>query len=418
MELATDHRLPHHATQARLHSMRQTFTVILLIGSGSLAGGQAPVGERASFVTVLGRDTVAIESFVRTATRVEGDIVIRVPATVRQRYAVDRTGDGRFAKSVVELTPLGTDDIPARKVSLVVDRDSVRITMDSAGQQRRETRSVSPNAVPLFVTGFNESFGLYEALGLHEFFLAQPSGMNDAPHDTLEIKSIAIATGRSGTRRLVHRSSHEVDVDFFKIAWTHLTLDDSARILSADARETTEKTESRRTAYIDVGRAAKPFASRDRSGRGIGSASPDQVVTASLGSARVRIAYGSPRRRGRDILGQVVPYGQVWRTGANSATEIAIDHDVRIGNASVPAGAYSLWTIPQQDSVTLVINRQAGQWGTEYHKEQDLARVAMRTATAPTRREDFAISIEGPDRARELRIAWDTFVWSVPIVVK
>ena len=132
----------------------------------------------------------------------------------------------------------------------------------------------------------------------------------------------------------------------------------------------------------------------------------------------MRIAYGSPRRRGRDILGQVVPYGQVWRTGANSATDIAIDHDVMIGNASVPAGAYSLWTIPQQDSVTLVINRQAGQWGTEYHKEQDLARVPMRTATAPTRREDFAISIEGPDRARELRIAWDRFVWSVPIVVK
>jgi Protein of unknown function (DUF2911) len=398
--------------------MRQTFTVILLIGSGALARGQAPRSERASFVTVLGRDTVAIESVVRTATRAEGDIVIRVPATIRQRYAVDRTGDGRFARSIVETIPLGTDAIPARKVTLVVDHDSLRITVDSAGQQRRETRPVAPNAVPLFVTGFNESFGLYEALGLHEFFLSQPSVTDDPPHDTLEIKSIAIATGRPGTRRLVRRSPREVDVDFFRIAWTHLTLDDSARILSADARETTEKTESRRTAYIDVGRAAKSFASRDRSGGGIGSASPDQVVSASLGSARVRIAYGSPRRRGRDVLGQVVPYGQVWRTGANSATEIAIDHDVMIGDASVPAGAYSLWTIPEQDGVTLVINRQAGQWGTEYHKEQDLARVPMRTAVAPARREDFAISIEGPDRARELRIAWDTFVWSVPIIVK
>jgi len=248
--------------------MRPTFIIVLLIGSGSLARGQAPVGERASFVTVLGRDTVAIESFVRTATRVEGDIVIRVPSTVRQRYAVDRTGDGRFARSVVETTPLGADAIPARKVSLVVERDSLRITVDSAGQQRRETRPVASNAVPLFVTGFNESFGLYEALGLHEFFLAQPPVADDPPHDTLEVKSIAIATGRSGTRRLVRRSPHEVDIDFFKIAWTHLTLDDSARILSADARETTEKTESRRTTYIDVGRAAKSFASRDRSGGG------------------------------------------------------------------------------------------------------------------------------------------------------
>jgi hypothetical protein len=65
-----------------------------------------------------------------------------------------------------------------------------------------------------------------------------------------------------------------------------------------------------------------------------------------------------------------------------------------------------------------VINRQTGQWGTEYHQEQDLARVPMRTATAPSRRDDFAISIDGPERARELRIAWDAFVWSVPIAVK
>jgi hypothetical protein len=398
--------------------MRNTSVAVFIACFTSPIHGQSSAGERASFVTVLGRDTVVIESFARTASHIEGDMVIRVPATVRQRYSVDRTADGRFARSVVETIPLGTDDILARKVTILVDRDSARITIDSAGQQRRETRSVPPNAVPLFLTGFNESFGLYEALGLYEFLLAQPSGTKDTPRDTFEVKSIAIATGRSNTRRLVRRSPRELGFDFFKIAWTHLTLDDSARILAADARETTEKTESRRTAYVDVGKVAKSFASRDRSGSGIGSASPNQVVTASLGSTRVRIAYGSPRRRGRNVLGQVVPYGQIWRTGANSATEIAVDHDMMIGDASVPAGAYSLWTIPQQDGVVLVINRQAGQWGTEYHKEQDLVRVPMRTATVPTPRENFAISIEGPDRAKELRIAWDTFVWSVPIAVK
>jgi hypothetical protein len=408
-----EHQLTPHGP-----SMRHAFVAVLVAAFPSPIHGQSATSERASFVTVLGRDTVVIESFARTASHIEGDIVIRVPATVRQRYTVDRAADGRFVKSVVETIPLGTDDILARKVTLLVDRDSLRITVDSAGQQRRETRSIAPNVVPLFVTGFNESFGLYEALGLHEFFLAQPLVTSTTPRDTLEVKSLAIATGRSSPRRLVRRSSREVDFDFFKIAWTHLTLDDSARILSADARETTEKTESRRTAYVDAGRAAKSFASRDRSGNGIGSASPNQVVTASLGSTRVRIAYGSPRRRGRDVLGQVVPYGQVWRTGANSATEIAVDHDVRIGDATVPAGAYSLWTIPRQDGVTLIINRQAGQWGTEYHQQQDLARVPMRTATAPEPRENFVISIDGPDRARELRIAWDTFVWSVPIAVK
>ena len=398
--------------------MRNTLVAILIAGFTSPIRGQSSAGERASFVTVLGRDTVVIESFARTASHLEGDMVIRVPATIRQRYTVDRAADGRFLKSVVETIPLGTDDIVGRKVMLLVERDSLRVTVDSAGQQRRETRSMPPNAVPLFLTGFNESFGLYEALGLYEFYLAQPSLTHGSPRDTFEVKAIAIATGRSNTRRLVRRSPRELDFDFFKIAWTHLALDDSARILSADARETTEKTESRRTSYIDVGKAAKSFASRDHSGGGMGSASPNQVVTASLGPTRVRIAYGSPRLRGRTVLGQVVPYGQVWRTGANSATEIAVDHDVMIGSATVPAGAYTLWTIPRPDGVTLVINRQTGQWGTEYHQEQDLTRVPMRTTSAPAPRENFAVTIEGPDRAKELRIAWDTFVWSVPIAVK
>jgi len=398
--------------------MRNTLLAVLVAGTTSPIHGQSSAGERASFVTLLGRDTVVVESFARTASHIDGDMVIRVPATIRQRYTVDRAADGRFLKSVAETIPLGTDDIVGRKVMLLVERDSLRITIDSAGQQRREIRSIPPNAVPLFLTGFNESFGLYEALGLYEFFLAHPSVMNDSPRDTFEVESIAIATGRSNTRRLVRRSPRELDFDFFKIAWTHLTLDDSAHILSADARETTEKTESRRTAYIDVGKAAKSFASRDRAGGGIGSASPNQVVTASLGSTRVRIAYGSPRLRGRTVLGQVVPYGQLWRTGANAATEIAFDRDVMIGNAAVPAGAYTLWTIPRPDGVTLVINRQTGQWGTEYHQDQDLARVPMRIGTAPARRENFAISVEGPDRAKELRIAWDTFVWSVPVAVK
>jgi hypothetical protein len=402
--------------------MRQSFVAVLVaVLVASVAApvhAQAPATERASFVTVLGRDTVAIESFVRTGGRIEGDIVIRVPGTVRLRYAVDAMSDGRFATSALETIPLGTAAIPARKVSLVAARDSVRITVDSAGRQRRETRAMASDALPLLLTGFNESFGLYGSLGLYELLLTGRAARRDASRDSVELPTVAIATGRSTTRRFVRRSSEVVDVDFFKIAWIHLTHDDSARIQYVDARETTEKTESRRTAYIDVERAAKSFAARDRSGNGFGPASPDQVAMASLGSARLRIAYGSPRRRGRDVLGQVVPFGQVWRTGANAATTLAVDHDVVIGGASVPTGVYSLWTIPRADGVTLVINRQAGQWGTEYHPERDLVRVPMRTATVPARQEHFSIGIEESARASELRIAWDTFVWSVPIVAK
>src|SRR5215207_9264472 len=162
--------------------MRFVLISLLTVSVASPTAAQAPATERASFVTVLGQDTIALESFARASGRVEGDIVIRVPSTVRFRYLVERTADRGFAKSVLETIPLGSTDILARKVTLVAERDSVRITVDSAGTRRQETRPLAAGAVPLFLTGFNESFGLYGSVGLYEFFLSETRLEG---HDTL-----------------------------------------------------------------------------------------------------------------------------------------------------------------------------------------------------------------------------------------
>jgi len=138
-----------------------------------------------------------------------------------------------------------------------------------------------------------------------------------------------------------------------------------------------------------------------------------------IGGGQVVATFGSPRRRGRAILGAVVPYDKVWRTGANEATVLAFDHDLMIGDAPVPAGAYSLWTIPKPDgTVYLIVNRQHGQWGTNYDASQDLVRVLMKSSSAPSPQENFAIDISGSGGSGELRISWDTFVWTVPLAAK
>ena len=82
--------------------------------------------------------------------------------------------------------------------------------------------------------------------------------------------------------------------------------------------------------------------------------------------------------RDRKIFGGLVPYGQVWRTGANSATSLKTDVDLTIGGAPVPAGSYTLYTIPTETGWKLIINKQTGQWGTDYDEKQDLARVDMK----------------------------------------
>jgi hypothetical protein len=196
-------------------------------------------------------------------------------------------------------------------------------------------------------------------------------------------------------------------------------VDADAQITSADANGTTEKTQTHRTDFLDVERMAKAFAAADRAGKGLGAASANHVEKGSIGGTPVIVTFGSPKKRGRDVLGNVVPYDRVWRTGANAATAISFARDVAIGGDAVPAGTYSLWTIPAHDgTVQLIVNRQHGQWGTDYDSSLDLIHVPMHVATASTAREELGIDVPGTGTAADLRICWDTFVWTAPITVK
>lgn len=376
----------------------------------------SPPDERASFVTTLGRDTVAIESFTRTAARIEGDILVRVPGTVLCHYELDLTSDGKVTRSVLDVKPLGATGVADRHVTLDFAADSLRVEVDSSGHREKSRRALEQGAYPQFMTGFGSSYGLYSSLGVYEVLLSHLG----PGFDSATIPSVDMATGRKVMRQFIRRSPTLVDADYFRIAWTHLTLDPAGTIVSADATETTEKTQSHRTEFIDVQQAAKQFVAADKAGKGIGIASPSRIAKGSVGGENVVVAYSSPRRRNRAILGAVVPYDKVWRTGANEATLLFSDHALEIGDKTIPAGTYSLWTLPKRDgTVQLIINAQHGQWGTDYDASRDVARVPMKVGTAAVPQDDFTMAIAGGDGgAAELRIAWDTFVWTVPIAVK
>lgn len=379
------------------------------------AGAQSPQPaspERAGFVTTLGRDTVALESFTRSARRIDGDVVVRIPGTVLCHYSIEFAADGTPQETRVDVQPLSAPSVQPERVTLDFANDSVRIVAESQGKRQTATHPLARGALPFFMTGFGPSYGLYTAVGPLELALAHlPSTIGD----TTAVAAIDIANARSGVRRLVRHSPSEVDADWFGALWTQLTVNAANEITAVDARGTTEKTQTQRTAFIDVAAAAQRFAMVDRAGRGLGAASSDTVALGEIDGNRVVVTYGAPHARGRTILGAVVPYDQVWRTGANAATVLTVDHDLSIGGTKLPAGAYSLWTLPKRDgTVTLIINRQHGQWGTDYDPQQDLARVPMQVSAAATPRERFLIEVTGGGTPR-LRLSWDTFIWSVPL---
>jgi hypothetical protein len=133
----------------------------------------------------------------------------------------------------------------------------------------------------------------------------------------------------------------------------------------------------------------------------------------------IKTAYSSPRMKGRQIYGGLVPYGQVWRTGANDATTFVTDANLTVGGKDVPAGSYSLFTIPAQDKWTLIISKKTGEWGIPYkYESEELARVDMRTSKLPSPVENFTISYESSSKGCTLNLDWETTRASVDISEK
>ena len=139
--------------------------------------------------------------------------------------------------------------------------------------------------------------------------------------------------------------------------------------------------------------------------------SPAAMAATTLAGKSIVIHYNTPSMRGRIIMGAIVPYGQVWRTGANPATSFVTAGDLRIGNLKVPAGNYTLYTLPAAPGTPwlLILNKQTGQWGTVYKPEMDLGRTPMHFDKLPAPQEVMSISFEKTTAAStELHVKWET----------
>jgi DUF2911 family protein len=158
--------------------------------------------------------------------------------------------------------------------------------------------------------------------------------------------------------------------------------------------------------------------------------SPHETVSKVINGSRVMIVYGRPYTKDpqsgqdRKIWGDLVPYGEVWRTGADEATLLITQKPIVIAGTTIPAGAYTLWTLPNQDSTAkLIINKQIGQWGLgpgSYDEKQDLARVDLKKEALDTPVDQFTMEVaKDPSGAGGmLRMTWEKTGFSVPFTVQ
>jgi hypothetical protein len=160
-----------------------------------------------------------------------------------------------------------------------------------------------------------------------------------------------------------------------------------------------------------------PLAQAQMGGR---AASPPAKAACKFPDGRtIHIDYSSPRMRGRKIFGDLVPYSEPWRVGANEATTFVLDGDVNVGGRPVPRGSYTLFALPNPDSWTLIISKQVGEWGIPYPGEQDdFVRVPMKVSKLPSPLENFTISFDQTGGACTLRLEWELTRASVEITEK
>lgn len=145
--------------------------------------------------------------------------------------------------------------------------------------------------------------------------------------------------------------------------------------------------------------------------------SPLSVVTMKYQDNYVKITYGRPHKKGRDIFGSLVPYGQVWRTGANEATEITLTNDMLIGTETLEAGTYTIFSIPGKNQWTIIFNKDLGQWGAyNYTEKSDALRIEV--ATEKEEKviwEPFTIQFDQQNSEAKMYLMWDQTKVGVPM---
>ena len=305
------------------------------------------------------------------------------------------------------VTPPGSDT-PTQTVQARFDGDSLRGEVKSGtNPPTRSSVALPPGSL---VVAASSPWSAYEM---------QVQRLVRSRADTLGGRMYFV--GASNTERfLIQRAGR----DSVTIGNTHgdeyrARVDRAGRILGTRPLAGTQKFGITRVASLDLDALATDYAAREKSGAGVGVLSPrDTVRVANAGGASLMIDYGRPAKRGRVVFGEVVPYGEVWRTGANAATQLKTDRALDFGGTVVPAGFYTLWTLPTATGWKLIVNGETGQWGTAHKAEKDLFTLNMNVTTLPQVVERFTISVDSNETGGVLNLDWDTTRASIAFTVK
>jgi hypothetical protein len=363
------------------------------------------VQDSGAFVVRLGSDTLSLEQYKRTATQIRGEYVIRAPRSVHRIYTADLNSDGTIRRVEVITHNIGGGPGPMEtKLTIEFVGDTSVWTIprgDSAVTQKiAAPRGTLPYQIHVY--GLIEQYGRW----------ARATGK-----DSAAFTALGSANQSSGgyvrklggdTLRLMFNEGQLAGLGPFTFV-----LDRQGRLQWLTGKGSTVQVDVQRVPSVPMAQAGPMFANRP-----LGQLSPRDTARGAIGGAEVWVDYSRPSLRGRQIFGALEPWDKVWRTGANAATQFNTPVDLVLGGATVPAGKYTLWTLPSPTGWKLIINKQTGQWGTMYDPAQDLVRVDAKVETLAAPVEQFLISFDPAANPGAITFTWDRTRYTVPVAKK
>lgn len=322
-------------------------------------------------------------------------LLLTAPSAARAQAATD---SGSF------IVRLGTDTVGVEQWTRRGDTfESVRVGRSPSTTVQKHTLRVSPDSAIALAQGFYAPY-------------AAAFAKASAARDTLVAMPMVSGTA---TQNLKVRRTGPDAFELVSPAGTvtmraRLTRDGNLLWLDVGSTTTVE-----RVRWFDIDALAREFTARDERGAGLGSLSPADTVRMKSAGANIMIAYSRPAARGRTIFGGLVPYGRVWRTGANNATEFTTDRPVMIGALRLAPGKYALLTVPGRTDWHLILNRRTGMAGAMANDaEQEVGRTLMSSRALPAPVDPFTIRLDPTREGAVLRMQWESTEAFVPIVIE
>lgn len=353
------------------------------------------------FLTKLGNDTLAIERFQVRENTLKADVVLRSPRTSLRRYEMAWDEDQRITSMTV--TDFTESNSFMAENGRVIQKatgmgDSLNLIYYTSNGDRTQKVANRPNLIP-FVDMVHWPYELA--------FLRAAKSTRDSIDQYMN-------TGRRNSNFIIHR----LDDTSFTIRHPSrgvmaVTIASDGELMSLDAAETTRKLKVERGFDLEFDALAATYAERDKVSSPFGTLSPAVTNDYHFANADFEVSYGSPSKRGRDIFGGIVPYNKRWRTGANRATHFKTSRSLMIQGQRLPAGEYTLFTIPEPDGGILIVNKQTGQNGQSYDESRDLMRVQMKRTDNNSRVESFTITVDKTPNGGKLNLIWDRTIYSV-----